>query len=144
MSKYSLEITEGKKIRLSLISLLSLIFFGYSFLFFTFFFPLKAYPWFVTMKYLFCTIVSLLGLIASIFIFDNKKWALKMILYSCLSFLGFWLITDLGQFIALGSLLKSPVARLSIVLNERKVVVYIFWLLLTWFLSLPKIRNEFK
>jgi hypothetical protein len=77
-------------------------------------------------------------------VFDNKKWALKMILGSCLVFLGFWLITDIGQFIALESLLKSPIARLSIVLNERKVIVYIFWLLLAWFLSLPKIRDEFK
>ncbi|RJP29654.1 MAG: hypothetical protein C4533_01310 [Candidatus Omnitrophota bacterium] len=135
---------ESKQIRISLISLLSLIFFGYSFLFFTFFFPLRSYPWFITLKYLFCTIVSLLGLIASIFVFDNKKWALKMILGSCLVFLGFWLITDIGQFIALESLLKSPIARLSIVLNERKVIVYIFWLLLAWFLSLPKIRDEFK
>lgn len=134
-----------RSVGVSVASLVLIIFFGYSFLFFTFLFPAKNSPWFIVLRYALCIIVSLLGLIASIFVLDIKRWARKSILYSCSFFLGLGIISDGVQLVISKWLgVQSLLIRFYVVFSIKKFGLYIFWLLLIIFLTRPKVKQQFK
>jgi len=134
-----------RSIGISVASLVLIIFFGYSFLFFIFLFPAGNRPWFIVLRYTLCIIVSLLGLIASIFILDIKRWARKLILYTCSFFLGLGIVTDGTQLIISKWIgVQSLLTRVYVVFSIKKFGLYIFWLILIVFLTRPKVKNQFK
>lgn len=130
---------------ITLASLISIIFFGYSLLFFIFLFPPLESLWFIRLKFIICAIISLFGLIASIYVFDTRHWARKLILYSCLFFLGLGIVTDISQLIILKwSGVPYFVTFKAITLSFRKIVLYAFWGIVIGFLTRPKVKEQFK
>lgn len=127
-----------RSLGLSLVSLTSIIFFGYSFLFFIFFLPSRGNPWFVMLRYILCLIVSFLGFIASIFVFDIRRWARKLIFYSCLFFLGLAIVMD-TTFLIISRWFGVPslFALLDTVFTAKKLSLYTFWFILMIFLRNP-------
>lgn len=125
---------KNKTVGLTLASLVSIIFFGYSFLFFIFFFPVKGYPFYVIYQYLCYVIISFCGFVASIFILDLRTWARKLIILSCSIFLGVALFTNLIYLFAY---------KLSI-FNIKEFLLYAFWAAILFFLTRPKIKQQFK
>lgn len=136
---------ERKSIALTLTSLVSVIFFGYSFLFFIFFYPSKYSPWFIMLRYNLCLIVSLAGLIASVFVFDIRRWARKIILYSCLFFLGLAVVSDASLFIMCHWFgVKCLFSLVLVVFDPKKIGLYSFWLILIIYLTRPRVKQQFK
>lgn len=130
---------------ITLASLISIVFFGYSLLFFIFLFPLSGGLWFIRLKFIICAIISLFGLVASIYVLDTRRWARKLILYSCLFFLGLGIVTDITQLIILKwSGVPYFVTFKAITLSFRKIVLYCFWGIVMAFLTRPKIKEQFK
>ncbi len=127
------------------LTLLSIVFFGYSLITFSILLPAGGTQWFVSLRYLLCALVSLVGLVASIFLFDIEKWARKLILYSCSFFLILGVITDISQvIIAHWSGVKNPLTLIDIVFNIKKFGLYIFWLAIIVFLNRPNVKKQFK
>ncbi|MFA5410838.1 MAG: hypothetical protein WC321_03140 [Candidatus Omnitrophota bacterium] len=136
---------EGRSLSVSLISLISIIFFAYSFLFFVFFFPSESLPWFEMLRNILCLIVSFLGLVASIFVFDIRRWARKLILYSCFFFLGLGIANDLTNLIKLKWYgVPYLVTLKGVTFSLKKLSLYSFWLILILFLTRPKVKEQFK
>lgn len=137
--------SKGRSAGVSFVSLISIIFFGYSFLFFIFFFPSGNLPWFEMLRNILCLTVSFLGLIASIFVFDIRQWAWKLILYSCLFFLGLGIVNDLTNLIKLKWYGVSYLVTLrGVTFSIKKLSLYSFWLILIIFLTHPKVKEQFK
>ncbi|RJP27345.1 MAG: hypothetical protein C4533_07740 [Candidatus Omnitrophota bacterium] len=139
------KINKQRSIGLSLASLISVVFFGYSFLFFLFFFPTRENPWFVILRYGLCLLVSLAGFIASVFIFDIRRWAQKLMLYSCIFFLSLGLVTDFTNMTISGWYGVSGFSTLIYAtFSIRKLGLYIFWLMLVVFLTRPDVKKQLK
>jgi len=134
-----------RPIGISLASVTSIIFFGYSFLFFALSFPSLNHPWYILLRYILCLVASFLGIIASIFLFNIRHWARKLILFSCLFFLGLGIVTDITFLIMLKWFgIPSIFSVIDTVFTVGKLGVYIFWLTLMAFLINPKVKGHFK
>ena len=139
------KVDKQRSIGLSLASLISIVFFGYSFLFFLFFFPPKESAWFVLLRYCLCLLVSLTGFIASVFIFDIRRWAQRLILYSCVFFISLGLVTDFTNMTISGWYGVSGFSTLLYAtFSIRKLGLYIFWLILIIFLTRPDVKKQLK
>lgn len=123
-----------KSTGLTLTSLISIIFFGYSFLFFIFFFPTKGVPFYIIYRYICYLLIGFSGLIASIFVLDLRGWARKLIILSCALFLGVSLFTDMIHFIA------YKVYIFSIKMS----FLYLFWAIILIFLTRPNVKKQFE
>ena len=97
------------------------------------------------LRYALCIAVSFMGLVASIFVFDIRRWARKLILYTCLFFLGLGIITDVSDMMMSHWYgVKGLPTLIAITFNFKKLSLYVFWLILIIFLQRPQIKAQFR
>lgn len=136
--------TKKRHLGLSLVSLVLIIFFGYSCYFFLYFFPLKDRPWYIVFRFSACLALSLLGLIASIFVPNIKRWARKMVLYATSFFLALGIVGDIQNYFLVKLFSKSKMVTFADLVSTNSVILYVFWIALIFFFTRPEIKKLFK